>query len=781
MTNENLKNLCLKLVAADTEDEVITILKDAGYWDNPYVWRYYGDQENNFATIGNQQSSPDAALVEKIINSVDAVLMGTCLERGIDPESSEAPQSMEEALEEFYGIKDGILSNIYATERTRLAENIMLVSTGQKSNPCYTIIDKGEGQTPQKMPNTLLSLAKSNKLRIPFVQGKFNMGGTGSLRFCGKHNIQLIISKRNPKIIKYTPDDETGEYWGFTIVRRQDPRGGMKSSTYIYLAPNNEILKFKADTLPLLPGKYPVAYEKPMEWGTLIKLYEYQMPGLKSPVYFDLYYRLSLLMPNIALPVLLYERRKNYKAQSYHIVLSGLSVRLEEDKYKNVEPGFPSSSTIKIKGQEMKIQIYAFKRGVTVERYKGNEGVIFTVNGQAHGFIPKTFYSRKSVGMAYLADSILIFADCSNFDGRTKEDLFMNSRDRLCSGDLKKEIEDNISSLIKNHQGLRELKEKRRREEIQGKIGDAKPLVEVLERVIKNSPTLSSLFIKGVEIKNPFNLDNTGTKDKFKGRKFPTYFKLKKEFPLERPKHCPINQRFRIQFETDAENNYFSRDSDPGEFILYYSDGTIIEDHNFNLWNGIATLTVKLPNKVHPGDIIEYHVEVDDITRINPFTMNFYVVVEPPIKKLVSGGVGTAQKPPSNKKGNQKTAPSSLALPNIIEVEKQDWEKYGFDKYGALMVKDAGENRYDFFINMNNIHLLTEIKGRVKADPELLKAQYKYGMVLLGLALIKEFEEREDDNNDDQESMLDKIYNITKAISPMLLPMISALSELEET
>jgi len=51
MTNENLKNLCLKLVAADTEDEVITILKDAGYWDNPYVWRYYGDQENNFATM----------------------------------------------------------------------------------------------------------------------------------------------------------------------------------------------------------------------------------------------------------------------------------------------------------------------------------------------------------------------------------------------------------------------------------------------------------------------------------------------------------------------------------------------------------------------------------------------------------------------------------------------------------------------------------------------------------------------------------------------------------
>jgi len=224
MTNENLKNLCLKLVMTDTEDEIITILKDAGYWDNPDAWRYYGDNENNFATIGNQQSSPDAALVEKIINSVDAVLTGKCLEKGIDPEGSEAPQSMEKALEEFYGIKDGILSNIYTTQRTRLAENIILVATGKKSNPCYTIIDKGEGQTPQNMPNTLLSLAKSNKLRIPFVQGKFNMGGTGSLRFCGKHNIQLIISKRNQKIIKSTPDDETAEYWGFTIVRSKTQR-----------------------------------------------------------------------------------------------------------------------------------------------------------------------------------------------------------------------------------------------------------------------------------------------------------------------------------------------------------------------------------------------------------------------------------------------------------------------------------------------------------------------------------------------------------------------------
>lgn len=779
MNGEAVKKLCMQLVNAETEKEVVSILKKEGYWDNPDVWRYYGNQENNFATIGNQQSSPDSALVEKIVNSVDAVLMEKCFECNIDPEGQDAPSSIEDAQEDFFDIKQGFLSNVVATKRRSLAENIMVISSGEKSNPCYTIIDRGEGQTPKKMPTTLLSLARSNKLRIPFVQGKFNMGGTGSLQFCGNNNLQLVISKRNPKITKNYSDDETEEYWGFTIIRRENPKGGVKSSTFRYLAPNNEILKFKADNLPLLPGEYPVPYENPLEGGTLIKLYEYQMIGLKAPVYFDLYYRLSLLLPNIALPVLLCERRKGYTAQSYDIVLSGLSVRLEEDKFQNVESGFPSSSTITVKGQEIKIQIYAFKRDVKVERYKRGEGIIFTVNGQAHGFIPKTFFSRKSVGMNYLADSILIIADCSKFTGRIREDLFMNSRDRLRAGELKKEIEDTIAFVVKNHQGLRELKEARRREEIQGKIGDAKPLVEVLEKAIKNSPTLSSLFIKGIQIKNPFNLNNVGTQKIFKGKEYPTYFRLIKDFPQDKPKNCPSNQKYRIQFETDAENNYFSRDTNRGEFTLCLSDGTNVDDLSFNLWNGTATLTVKLPGNSKQEEIIQYQAEVADITQINPFTLQFFVRVVQPLDKSQSGGRGDTGKPPSDKTGEEKKAPSALALPNIIEVEQKEWDKHGFDKYSALMVKDAGENGYDFFINMHNIHLLTEIKGRIKAEPDLLKAQYKYGMVLLGLALIREFEDKKEDDEIGM-PMVDRIFQITKAVSPMLLPMISSLSELEE-
>ena len=93
------------------------------------------------------------------------------------------------------------------------------MAVGSKSAPSYLIVDDGEGQTPQSFPDTFMSLAKSNKMRIPFVQGKFNSGGTGVLQFCGDQNLQLIASRRHPQA-PVVPDDPTAHLWGFSIVRR---------------------------------------------------------------------------------------------------------------------------------------------------------------------------------------------------------------------------------------------------------------------------------------------------------------------------------------------------------------------------------------------------------------------------------------------------------------------------------------------------------------------------------------------------------------------------------
>lgn len=783
MSNQEIKKLCINLARVESEEGVINILKKANLWNKQTAWEDYDRNPNNFSTIGNQQSSPDTALVEKIINSVDAVLMRECWRRGIKPDNPNAPKSISEALKEYFGIYDGRLSSIDTRQRATIAQNILLVATGEKSNPCYSIIDFGEGQTPERIPDTFLSLNKKNKLNVQFVQGKFNMGGTGALQFCSKkHNLQLIISRRDPKIAE-KENDETKNKWGFTIIRREDPRENMRSSSFRYLAPEGKILMFDAENLPLLPKKYPDPYGEKFNYGTFIKLYEYQLTGFKTIVKFDLYYRISLLLTNVALPITMLERRKGYRADSYHIIMSGLNVRLDEDKSENLEPDFPSSSEMRVMGQEMKVLVYAFKKDKR-EKYTKREGIVFTVNGQAHGFLPQTFFDRKSVGMSYLADSILVITDCSKFNRRVQEDLFMNSRDRLRDGvAIRYEIENQLEDLIRNHPGLRALREQRRREEIEDKLQDSKPLAEILENIIKKSPSLSRLFLEGVRIQNPFNLIDVKTKKEFKGKKFPTFFRISKEYSKDNPKNSPLNRRFRIQFETDAENEYFNRDREPGRFSIIFNNHAI-KDFSLNLWNGLATLTVVLPRDIGVGNVLLFCTETTDNSRMEPFCSEFYVKIAEP-EKTTDGSGGTRKKPAGEEESEEtRKTPSGLSLPNIIELRKTDekWARHFKEDKDALAVKDTGDNGYDFYINIDNIFLKTEIKGNTKIAPRLLEARFKYGMVLLGISLLEHFEKKVGSEIEVQRngtSVYEEIFSVSKAVSPILLPMISSLGDLE--
>jgi len=787
MKGIDIKKLCIQLAKADSEKEVIYFLKGAGFWDNPDVWEFYGGFENNYSIIGNQQSTPDSAMVEKIVNSVDAVLTRECLLRNIKPESLEAPQSIKEALIDFFDIADGNLANISKLRRKELAQNILVVATGKKSQPCFSFIDKGEGQIPEMIPDTFLSLVKTNKVKIPFVQGRYNMGSTGVLPFCGRNHLQLIISKRNPKLIKNILEESE---WGFTIVRKFEPTGNMKNSVFKYLAPDRNILKFKSKSLPLLPGDYPKAYEKPLEWGTFIKLYDYQLPGgLKSAITLDLYYKLSSLLPSIALPATLYERRKGYVAHEYHTYLNGLSVRLEENKYEDLEENFPSSVEINLNKQKFIIRIFAFKKtkaGRTKNRYS-KEAVIFTHNGQAQGFLPKSFLERKSVKMDYLSDSILILVDCSHINQQMYEKLFMSSRDRLYDRQIRKQLEKRLEQIISNHAGLKELREARRREEIKEKIADNKQLQDIINKVIQTSPNLTKIFITGEKITDPFNLEGAGRKKKFQGKKYPTFFRLVKNYPQSSPKNCMVKHGFRIQFETDACNDYFSRDDYPGKFELEllgdFSEKNF--EYQYSLWEGKLNLHVRFDKTTKINEIYPFKVTISDIKHITPFTEEFYVRI---IKetKTTSGPSKPTEEPPGDEDQTKRKKPSRLNLPEIIEISKDEWEKYDFNKYSALRVKYADEKGYDFFINIDNIYLNTELKT-TKIEQSILKEQYKAGMVLIALSLIHDYEEKEEtkkkENIEEIEgeeiSILEIIYDVTKAVSPFLIPMITVLGDIE--
>ena len=780
MKNSEIKNLALLLAKAETEKEVILILTKVGLWDDEESWIEMDEGHQSWSTIGNQQNSADSALVEKIINSIDAVMVRECLREGINPESKDAPRSISEAQKRYFNIPNGRLSGIDSNARRKLAKNISLVATGAKNNPSYSIIDSGEGQSPDLFPSTLLSLNRGNKSKIQFVQGKFGMGGAGVLPFGSpKYNLQLIISRRDPEI----KDRNDNSSWGVTVIRRKNPEGQMRSSVFTYLAPKREVLSFNAGSLPLLPGEYPKVYERPLSHGTFIKIYEYQLTGLKTNIKLDFYYRFSLLLTNMALPITLYERRRGYEGHDHHIVLSGIRVRLDEDKRENLESDFPSSGQFSIEGEKMDYSVYAFRREKR-EKYAKNEGIIFTVDGKVHGSLTKEFFKREAVGMSYLSNSILVIVDCSAINGRMKEDFFMNTRDRLRNGEVRKEVEKQLQDILRNHPGLKALREKRRREDIENKLQDSKPLRDVLENIIRKSPSFASYLANGLQITNPFKVKSVSVQEKFKGSQFPSQFKLAKEFPADKPKICPINnKKFRVQYETDAENDYFNRDKEPGEFVLKFNGSSILDDYSLNLWNGLATLEVCVP-KSAVGEKLHFSSVVTDNSRVEPFFEEFYIEIDREQKRR-KGGRGKRKKPRGEELGEDRKTPTSLNVPNIVEVKKNDWEKYGFKETSALKVVHTGEDRdYDFYINMDNVHLLTEIKQNIKIDHNLLEARFKYGTVLLGMSLLnfnnkKKNGQRELNEEGKNTSIDEDISRFSEAVSAALLPMITSLGDVE--
>lgn len=826
MGNDEIKELCLALMSADTEADVIQVSKSAGLWDDPKLWRLYGDDENNYSIMGNQQARPDAALVEKFINSIDHRLLNECLAAGIDPESGSAPTSIKEAVAEFFDSKApatlaGQVSNWSAERRTEVARGITLAATGNMPSeglPSYTISDRGEGQTPDKMPDTLLSLRKSNKLRIPFVQGKFNMGSTGVLKFCGRNGLQLILTRRNPKLLQASTIPSDAQ-WGFTVVRREEPTGGRRSSSYTFLAPVGAdkkphqagVLRFSSEKMPIFPDGGN-AYGKDSEWGTLIKVYEYAASGYgKSHILMKdgLMGRIDLLLFDPALPIRFHECRKGFKghAGSFETTLTGLAVRLDDNKSENLEEGFPSSCPISADGQSMIATIYAFKKG-KAESYRKNEGIIFTINGQTHGHLTKDFFSRQKAGrLNYIADSILVTVDCSSISGRAREDLFMNSRDRLSNAPIRSAIEEQLEEMLRQHHGLRALKDKRRNEEIQSKLSEEKPLEDILKSLLQHSPTLSNLFLKGLRAVNPFKTVKVTEEEEqkpFAGKKHPTFFKFKgKEYGKVLRRDCHINQRCRITFETDAANDYFSRTIDNGSFALFLlTSNARTPVSNYvgpNLQNGVASLTVNLPENCHVGDVLSFEATVSDPVLVDPFVNSFALDVLESEETKSGGDSPKKHEPPSKEKGVEREIPAGIALPNIVPIYEADWEKQSFNKFTALRVRitdengngesDNGESHdvYDFMINMDNIYLKSELKGGGD-EVEMIRARWKYGLVLIGLALLHEdaqnkklHDANEESSSDEEngEGLEKRIEAFTKAVAPVLLPMISELGSLE--
>jgi len=573
------RQLFLDLYRAKTESEVDNALdKHGGGLLSSGSWHPLGGIEGNFGVVENQASSPVAALIEKIINSIDAILLRKCEEVGIDPRSVDAPKSMEEAVKRFFHRDtDSWAENWHLSSfRAKQAEEIQIHADGPQFETTLTIYDNGEGQHPEEFEGTFLSLLRGNKNDIPFVQGKYNMGGTGAIVFCGRKRYQLIASR------KY---DGTGNL-GFTLIRQHpmtpEEATRKKNTWYEYLKIDGAIPGFSIDSLDLgLKGRK-------FSTGTIIRLYSYDLPaGARSVISRDLNLSINEFLFEPALPVYTIDKAERYpKDKSLARHLFGLKRRVEAEDMKYVEETFSQEFESADIGR-MKVTCYVFRSKVdgrtvketkeTVQRefFKNNMSVLFSINGQVHGHYTSEFITR-SLKMSLLKNHLLIHVDCTQMEYEFRKELFMASRDRLKVCAETQRLRSCLTDILSKGR-LHEI-HKRRRDSLSLGSGDTS---ELLKSFTKSIPLNSDLLKL---LQSAFKIDVPKEKDKGKGAKprkkekgkeqkqpfipqrFPSFFNLAGTgSEAKSAAKIPLGGMRSVKFLTDVEDQYFDRTHEPGD------------------------------------------------------------------------------------------------------------------------------------------------------------------------------------------------------------------------
>ena len=777
------ENLFWELFQANGEKEIKQIEETNSLLKNPDNWTPYGEDDTNFSIFDNQQPNPVSALIEKITNSIDSVLLKKCKLLGIDPMSNKAPQSMNVAVEQFFDIKNGELSEITSKERKELSKDIHLIATGEEKNPDILIFDNGEGQHPKDFRDTFLSIRKGNKNNIHFVQGQFNMGSTGAVVFCGEYRYQLIASKQDQKIFQKNNEYDNNPI-GFTLVRRhnitesEEQEKRYKNSWYEYFSINGEIPSFDIDDLDI-----GLCDNIKFRTGAIIKLFSYNLPrGCMGTIRDGLYQELNQSLYKPALPFLLSDKREKYKKGIDQLIISGNDIRLKDEKdileedLLYVEFNSQSIGSVKIKPILLKKGSDKKQQENRKRRFIGKKSIIFTINGQVHSFYGSA--KVKEWGFPYLKDSLLIHIDCTDIKINFRQDLFKADRSSFKETPKLDKFLDKIKETLKDNSRLKEENEKRKDQLLQG-ANDTNS-INMIKNLLSKNPAKEDLINLLKSYGNLFEGENNISKPKVKSKKekkpisskrFPSIFKVDlPEKNGEKIKSIPLGGKGIIKFETDVQKDYLQRPNEQGKLILeilgYNSNSSEhsnpqpnpnkVEDFFNTTITGPDDHSIKITfepiQQLNTGDKIKLNAKLSspegDIEAI------FYI-------KITKKG----ETKPKKAKESQKFNP-----PPLIKISKKNnkWIKDNGDEWNEDSWEDdsiiyiiTSENKIDgIAINMvsNTLKKYISKKAKDSKSLEAIKNKYISQIYLHGLFLFHSIEKNKKEKSEDSENLVSKIF-----------------------
>lgn len=793
MDDSQSRTIALALLQAKSSKDVNEIFEQhQSLFNKAGNWAPYGGRRKNWDTIGNQQSSGAGAFTELIVNSQDSVLTRKAYEDGLtDLRSKEAPQSMFEAVGRFYPhVVEGRLQNLSERQLTDLAEETILVRIDRARKgtryPTYSIIDRGEGQAPSNFRRTFLSLGENNKDGVAFVQGKFNMGSTGSLSFCTKSerangHYKLIVSKRY--------DDSSP--WGWTLVRVRGPYDDEALPVAEYFAPDGSVPAFTCAELDVLDGTGVAK----LTTGTVIRLYEYEIGTPFHTVDFGLYRSLMTNLIDCALPIRIFDygaqpkdgrgplRAAGIAARNF----AGLSWQLRSDLRAgdDEDPEVPeeanedaSTEFVHLVKEDAENADLGIVRVIAIgmsqmsgELRERPERIFYTVNGQRQAIERASFFNTR-VGLGDLRNHVLVNVLCDRMTNNALTDIFMPDRERKRNTTRARALEGIVISALKDDAKLKRYVKILRKRRASKHVEDDEKTRDLMRELIRSDPSIRQLLGLGnmvLDTEQKTNGDNP-----YEGKRFPTFLN-----PLNlRPaavgtgwqKELPIGSKRRIDCGTDASNDYLSRAKDPGQ--SYCSKPSVSVPHSISLRNGTASYTLTAPHEAKPGDtnIVTFGFK-DNGPNVGGLLFGVEILyTKPETPKKAKRG-----KPRETK----QTDNLSKAHPSFQWVEEGHAGEHGFNEDSGGYVQSS-EDQTDVFVYRGNRFLKQMLANEANdADRLIVEHRFLYGLGFLTLALHKRADENaggtETEFNDPEEFA----RAASSAISPYIVSVIKRLGESE--
>lgn len=690
-----MKKIFEQLLKANTAREVTDIL--VNLTDNHEIrWEPVGGRGNNQSTI-NMGTDPAAGLVERITNSIDAVLDLEWHEQGC-PTDIESPRI---AVQRWFNLSEGKLRNIKDASAKNIQElakriSVTLKDSEREEFPTVEIRDYGTGIKGEDFSKTILSLNDDNKINKLHQMGAYGQGGSTALSF----NTFTIIISRPHKILK------KGNTVSFTIVRFND--GGLgqrKLGWYEYcVSDKNQPFTIEID-------------EDKFKSGTLVRhigmdigKYKAKITGPTS----SLWYLAHHYMFDTVFPFTITGERQSdlTKGKKENRSVLGNNRRLTlgggEDKELTQ---YKRDATLTFRDGKVTIYYWVLtiegeKPWDRIKNYtQASQPILITFNGQKQGHLLNSII-KSDLKLPFLEKYLVVQIECDLLDNESKRQLFSSTRENTRDTSIKKELEKLVIDTLDADDDLKRLDKERRDRYLQ------KDETDVLDKLRKRLASRINHYLKssgggkGVKATDTGEVVKTKKQPQIPINDPPTFL----EITTPGDKEVYIGKTFSVKFKTDAHPNLFSN---PDWFFA------VIEPHSFGSFTGSA--------RVVDGYGIAYFKTSDEIDKGTSATIT--LELRPPRQKTISDNllVISADLP----EGSDTVNPGNKNAPNIeiIAVNENHpyYKDHGWNYSTVAEVADDKDAVY-IYINDSNTNLtklLTRAQQYSTAAVDSIKNTYR--------------------------------------------------------